>query len=99
MDFGVSAKAAFIGFGVAVPGKARAAGQAGRLAKARNTAWRRNSGLPGEPAPYLIRGLSTSAAAAALPGWPWAPPKDGAGRLAATALVGNASHPKVHNTL
>jgi hypothetical protein len=86
MDFGVSAKAA-----VAVAGKAHAAGQAGGLAKACNTAWRRNRGLPD--------GLSTSAAAAALPGWPWAPPKDGAGRLAATALAGNASHPKVHNTL
>jgi hypothetical protein len=85
MDFGVSAKAA-----VAVAGKAHAAGQAGGLAKACNTAWRRNRGLPD--------GLSTSAAAA-LPGWPWAPPKDGAGRLAATALVDNASHPKVHNTL
>ena len=59
--------------------------------KACNAAWRRNSGLP--------NGLSASAAAAALPGWPWAPPKDGAGRLAATALAGNASHPKVHNTL
>jgi hypothetical protein len=59
--------------------------------KACNATWRRNSGLPD--------GLSASAAAAALPGWPWAPPKDGAGRLAATALAGNASHPKVHNTL
>ncbi|WP_368563350.1 hypothetical protein [Pseudoxanthomonas sp. UTMC 1351] len=59
--------------------------------EASNAACRRNSGLP--------EGLSASAAAAALPGLPWTPPKDGAGRLAATALAGNASHPKVHNTL
>ncbi|WP_238394745.1 hypothetical protein, partial [Pseudoxanthomonas wuyuanensis] len=84
MAFGVSAKAA-----VAVTGKAHAAGQAGGLAKACNAAWRRDSGLP--------EGLRASAAAAALPGLPWAPPKDGAGRLAATALARNASHPKGHN--
>ncbi|HSX65284.1 MAG TPA: hypothetical protein VLF15_11190, partial [Pseudoxanthomonas sp.] len=94
MDVGVNAKAT-----VAVPGKAHAAGQAGGLAKACNAAWRCDSGLPEEPAPYLIRGLPASAAAAALSGLPWTPAKDGAGRLAAAALVGNASHPNVHNTL
>ena len=86
MHFGVSAKAVSIGFGVAVAGKACNA----KPYKSR---------LPNEPAPYLIRGLSTSAAAAALHGWPRAPPKDGAVRLAATVLAGNAFHPKVHNTL
>jgi hypothetical protein len=92
MDLGVSAKVA-----VAVPAKAHAAGQAGRLAKACNTAWRRPSGLPGEPAPYVIRGASASAAGA-LPGLPGTAPKDDTARLAATALADNASHPKVHNT-
>lgn len=29
----------------------------------------------------------------------WTPHKESTGRLAATALVGNASHPKVHDTL
>ena len=84
MNFGVSAKAT-----VAVAGKAC------------NEAWRRDSGLPEEPAPYLpiLGGLPIRAAAAALPGWPSAPPKDGAGRLAAATRMGNASHPKVHNTL
>jgi hypothetical protein len=90
MNFGVSAKAA-----VAVPGKAHAAWQAGRLAKVCNAARRRNAKLYKSRLP---EGLPASAAAA-LPGGPWAPPKDGAGRFAATALAGNASHPKVHNTL
>jgi hypothetical protein len=86
MDVGVNAKAT-----VAVPGKAHAAGQAGGLVKACNAAWRCDSGLP--------EGLPASVAAAALSGLPWTPAKDGAGRLAAAALVGNASHPNVHDTL
>ena len=86
MAFGMSAKAA-----VAVPGKARAAGQAGCLAKACNAAWRRNSGLP--------EGLLACVAAAASSGLPWTPPKVSAERLAATTQASNASHPKGHNTL
>lgn len=86
MDVRMSAKAT-----VAAPGEMDGAGHAGRLTSACDAAWCRNRDLP--------EGLSASPAAAALPGLPWTPPKVGAGRVAATALANNTSHPNVHNTL